>query len=183
MQIAVQAGASCLLGEQCNVQGTLAGMAGTHRRTVHGGNPATLWPAPCEESKRMRTQNFSQTQRPEGDATQEAGRNPSRESAPSTRHAHWDELHGNGGTRNFLANVRQGIAQRPWTDIAIAAAAGFTAGWLMSSRQRSHAMHDLFIGSLLPAASKKVHHAYDALRDNGTLRDLGNQFTKLKSRW
>jgi ElaB/YqjD/DUF883 family membrane-anchored ribosome-binding protein len=131
----------------------------------------------------MRAQNFSQTQRPDGDATQEASRNASREATPSTRHAHWDELHDNGSARHFLASVRQGIARRPWTDIAIAATAGFAAGWLMSSRQRSHAMRDLFIGSLLPAASKKVHRAYDTLRDNGTLRDLGNQFTKLKSRW
>jgi hypothetical protein len=131
----------------------------------------------------MRTQNFSQTQRPDGDATQQAERLASRESTPSTRHAHWDELHGNGGTRHFLTNLRQGIARRPWTDIAIATAAGFAAGWLISSRQRSHAMRDLFIGSLLPAASKKVHHAYDTLRDNATLRDLGNQFSKLKPRW
>ena len=131
----------------------------------------------------MRTQNFSQTQQPDKTIGQEAERNTNRE--PSTRHAHWDDLHGssNGGTRHFLTNLRQGIAQRPWSEIALAATAGFAVGWLMSSRQRSHAMRDLFIGSLLPTASKKVHHAYDALRDNGTLRDLGNQFNKLKARW
>ena len=131
----------------------------------------------------MRTQNFSQTQRPDEDTTQQTERTGCRDSAPSARHAQWDELHANGSTRHFLTNLRQGIARRPWTDIAIATAAGFAAGWLMSSRQRSHAMRDLFIGSLLPAASKKMHHAYDTLRDNGTLRDLGSQFSKLKSRW
>lgn len=133
----------------------------------------------------MRTQNLSQTQQPERNAEKEAERIPSRESSPSTRHAQWDELHGasNGGTRQFLTNLRQGISRQPWTELALAAAAGFAAGWLMSSRQRSHAMRDLFIGSLLPAASKKVHHAYDAFRDSGALRDLGNQFGKLKSRW
>jgi ElaB/YqjD/DUF883 family membrane-anchored ribosome-binding protein len=133
----------------------------------------------------MRTQKFSQTQQPERNAEQEAERNPAREATPSTRHAQWDELHGgsNGGTRQFLTNLRQGISRRPWTDMAIAAAAGFAAGWLISSRQRSHAMRDLFLGSLLPTASKKVHHAYDALRDNGTFRELGTQFGKLKSRW
>ncbi|MEK7954077.1 hypothetical protein [Luteolibacter soli] len=133
----------------------------------------------------MRTQNFSQTQQPDRNAEQEAERSPAREPSTSTRHAHWDELHGsgNGSARHFLTNLRQGISQRPWSEIAIAAAAGFAAGWLMSSRQRSHAMRDLFIGSLLPTASKKVHHAYDALRDNDTLRDLGKQFGKLKSRW
>ena len=133
----------------------------------------------------MRTQNLSQTQQPDRTTEQQAERTPSRESSTSTRHAQWDDLHdtANGGTRQFLTNLRQGISQRPWTDIAIAAAAGFAAGWLMSSRQRSHAMRDLFIGSLLPTASKKVHHAYDALRDNGTLRELGTQFGKLKSRW
>ncbi|MCW1923089.1 hypothetical protein OKA05_11040 [Luteolibacter arcticus] len=44
-------------------------------------------------------------------------------------------------------------------------------------------MRDLFIGSLLPAASKKAHHAYDAVRGNDTIRELGHQFDKLKSRW
>jgi len=134
----------------------------------------------------MRTQNFSQTQQPEKNHGQDQERNSNRDaSSTSTRHAQWDELHeaGNGSARHFLTNLRQGIAQRPWTDIALAATAGFALGWLMSGRQRSHAMRDLFIGSLLPSASKKVHHAYDALRDNGTFRDLGKQFGKLKSRW
>lgn len=133
----------------------------------------------------MRTQNLSQTEQPDKNVKQEAERDSNRDASPSTRHAKWDDLHGssNGTTRHFLTNLRHGIAQRPWTEIALAATAGFAVGWLMSSRQRSHAMRDLFIGSLLPTASKKVHHAYDALRDNGTLREIGNQFGKLKSRW
>jgi len=133
----------------------------------------------------MRTQNLSQTQQPEQNTEQKAERSPSRDSSTSTRHAQWDDLHAgsDGGARHFLATLRDQISRRPWTDMAIAAAAGFAAGWLMSSRQRSHAMRDLFIGSLLPTASKKVHHAYDALRDNGTFRELGNQFGKLKARW
>lgn len=141
------------------------------------------WPAPCEQESDMRTRNFPHSQRPEAAAEQTTERNPARET--STRHAQWDELHatGNGGARHLLASLRQGISRRPWTDMAIAAAAGFAAGWLMSSRHRSHAMRDLFIGSLLPAASKKFHHAYGALRDNDTLRGLGHQFDKLKSRW
>jgi hypothetical protein len=133
----------------------------------------------------MRTQNFPTTQRPARNSEQTAERNPARDTEASTRHAQWDELHGsgNGGARHFLTNLRQEIARRPWTDMAVAAAAGFAAGWFMSSRQRSHAMRDLFIGSLLPAASKKFHHAYDSLRGNDALRDLGTQFGKLKSRW
>jgi len=133
----------------------------------------------------MRTQNLSQTQRPEQSAPKEEGVLPAHDAAISTRHAHWDELHGNGNgnARHFLTNIRHGIARRPWTDIAIAAAAGFAVGWLMSGRRQSHGMREIFMGSLLPAASKKVHHAYDTLRDNGTLRELGSQFGKLKSRW
>ena len=133
----------------------------------------------------MRTQNFSQTQQPEKDVEQEAERSSNRDASTPTRHAQWDDLHGsrNGTTRHFLTNLRQGIAQRPWSEIALAATAGFAVGWLMSSRQRSHAMRDLFMGSFLPTASKKVHHAYDTLRDNGTFREIGNQFGKLKSRW
>ena len=131
----------------------------------------------------MRTQDFPQTQRPERNTEQTPAR---QDREASTRHAHWDELHGSengGGARHLLTSFRQGIARRPWTDIAIAAAAGFAAGWLMSGRQRSHAFRDLFIGSLLPAASKKAHQAYGAFRDNDTLRELGHQFDKLKSRW
>ncbi|RYD63655.1 MAG: hypothetical protein EOP83_11645 [Verrucomicrobiaceae bacterium] len=133
----------------------------------------------------MRTQNLSQTQQPDKNVEQESRRDSNHDASTSARHAHWDDLHGsgNGTTRHFLTNLRQGIAQRPWTEIALAATAGFAVGWLMSSRQRSHAMRDLFIGSLLPTASKKVHHAYDSLRENGTLREIGNQFGKLKSRW
>jgi ElaB/YqjD/DUF883 family membrane-anchored ribosome-binding protein len=131
----------------------------------------------------MRTQDLPQTQRPARSVEQTAERNPAR--ASSTRHAQWDELHGtgNGGARHLLTTLRQEISRRPWTDMAVAAAAGFAAGWLISSRQRSHAMRDLFISSLLPAASKKFHHAYDSLRGNDALRELGHQFGKLKSRW
>ncbi|WP_264487198.1 hypothetical protein [Luteolibacter arcticus] len=129
----------------------------------------------------MRAQNFPQTDRPERNA-EEAPATETRDA--STRHAHWDELHASGnGTRHFLTNLRRGISRRPWTDMAVAAAAGFAAGWLLSSRHRSHALRDLFIGSLLPAASKKAHHAYDAVRGNDTIRELGHQFDKLKSRW
>jgi len=131
----------------------------------------------------MRTQNFSQTRQPDQQANKETETLPSREApVATTRHAHWDDLHSNGNGRHFLTNLREGISRRPWTDIAVAAAAGFAAGWLISGRQRSHAMRDLLIGSLLPAASKKVHHAYDMLRDNGTLRELGSQFGKLRSK-
>ncbi|MCW1883573.1 hypothetical protein OKA04_02465 [Luteolibacter flavescens] len=134
----------------------------------------------------MRTQKFPQTQNPEH-LESHAERNGSQNGSHdvSTRHAHWDDLHSssNGTTRHFLTNLRHEISRRPWTDIAVAAAAGFAAGWLLSGRHRSHAVRDLFLGSLLPAASKKVHHAYDAIRDNGSLREIGHQFDKLKSRW
>lgn len=181
MQIAVQHGASCQLPDRDQLSDRLE----LNVPQSHADDHASFGPLPARRLRVMRTQNLSQTQQPDKNVAHEAERNSDREASTSTRHAHWDELHGagNGSARHFFTNLRQGIAQRPWTDIALAATAGFAVGWLMSSRQRSHAMRDLFIGSLLPTASKKVHHAYDALRDNGTIRDLGNQFSKLKSRW
>lgn len=132
----------------------------------------------------MKTRDLSQTSRTDEDLQPRAPRDRHPERVASTE-SHWDELHGdgNGSAHGLAAVLRQQLAHRAWTDLAVGVAAGFAAGWLLSSRHRSHAVRDLLVGSLLPAASRRVHHAYDAVRGNGTLRDLGHRVGELKSRW
>jgi hypothetical protein len=134
----------------------------------------------------MRT-DLSEASREDGaqSKAQDEGRPPRAFRPTPTTEAHWDELHGasSRSPRHLLSSLRGSLRQRAWTDLAVGIAAGFAAGWLLSSRHRSHAVRDLIAGSLLPAASRRMHHAYDALRGNGTLRDWGHRVSNLKSRW
>lgn len=133
----------------------------------------------------MRTKDLPQTTRA-GQYTRSGTQDDqlARRDVPPTE-SHWDELHdsANGTASRVLGMIRERLTHRAWSDLAVGVAAGFAAGWWLASRHRSHAMRDLFRGSLLPAASRRVHDAYDSLRGNGTFRELGHRVAKLKTPW
>jgi hypothetical protein len=104
---------------------------------------------------------------------------------------HWNELH-QAPLGIQLGEVLRGAGRRlrsmPLAEVAGFAAAGIALGVLFFSRgSHRHTRGQRFsrmIGkSVIPAARKGLHHAYDSLRDGKPLDRVTREVSKLRSRW
>ena len=102
---------------------------------------------------------------------------PSREiPQPVDPESHWNELHSSNGVgRHLIERARRHVRNASIADIAGAAVAGLALGYLLFSPRRNQGLRQLLLGSLVPAAGKSVHHAWDELRHNRALADLGDR--------
>ena len=104
---------------------------------------------------------------------------------PSDPEQHWDELHRtNGFGHDLVDRARRHVRNASIIDIAGAAVAGLALGYLLFSPRRSRGLRDLLLGSLVPAASKGVHDAWDGVRKGGAisgraLSDFGDRVSHM----
>lgn len=104
---------------------------------------------------------------------------------------HWNELHQEPlGIQ--LGQVLRGAGRRlkamPLAEVAGFAAAGIALGVLFFSRgshrhTRGQRFTKMIEKSVIPAARKGLHHAYDTLRDGKTLNRMTREVSKMRSRW
>jgi hypothetical protein len=95
---------------------------------------------------------------------------------PTDPESHWNELHrSNGFRQDFMEKARRHVRNASITDIAGAALAGLALGYLIFSPRRRHGLREMLMGTLMPAANKGAHDAWDSLRHNRTLSDLGDR--------
>jgi hypothetical protein len=93
---------------------------------------------------------------------------------------HWNELHRtNGLGRDFIERARRHVRNASIADIAGAAVAGLALGYLLFSPRRRHGVRELLLGSLMPAASKGMHGAWDGVRNSRALSDLGDRVSHM----
>jgi len=96
---------------------------------------------------------------------------------------HWTELHqANGRRQELLDRAKRHISNISVKDVVVAAAAGFALGWLAYSARRNNTIRQVILGSLLPAASKGVHDAWESIRDSDTVHRLGDQASRFGDR-
>ncbi|WP_367874256.1 hypothetical protein [Luteolibacter sp. Populi] len=95
---------------------------------------------------------------------------------PVDTESHWNELHSsNGVRRDLIERARRHVRNASIADIAGAAVAGLALGYLLFSPRRSQGVRQLLLGSLVPAASKGVHDAWEGLRDSRTFSNIGDR--------
>ena len=121
---------------------------------------------------------------------------------PLDAEQHWNELHrSNGRRQEFIERAKKHVKNASVKDIVGAAAVGLALGYVLFSPRRSNGLRQLLLGSLLPVATKGAHDAWDSVRKNRTLSDIGDRVTnfsdymgdrahdlahrasKLRSRW
>lgn len=104
---------------------------------------------------------------------------------------HWNELH-QEPLSTQLGEVLRGAGRRlramPLAEVAGFAVAGVALGVLFFSRggaryTRGQRFTRMIEKSVIPAAKKGIHHAYNSLRDGKTLDRVTREVSKLKSRW
>lgn len=100
---------------------------------------------------------------------------------------HWNELHQARRTEpgEMLRHAGRRLKAMHLAEVAGIAAAGFALGYLIFSRSgRRHAsFRDIVGGSMLPAASKGLHRAYDSLKNGKSFERMGREMAKLRSHW
>jgi len=95
---------------------------------------------------------------------------------PVDTESHWNDLHrSNGFRQDFMEKARRHVRNASIADIAGAAIAGLALGYILFSPRRSKGLRQALMGSLMPAANKGAHDAWDSLRHNRTLSDLGDR--------
>ncbi|QJE97083.1 hypothetical protein [Luteolibacter luteus] len=104
---------------------------------------------------------------------------------------HWNELH-QAPLGVQLGEVLRGAGRRlrtmPLAEVAGFAVAGVALGVLFFSRgghrrTRGERFTRMIEKSVIPAARKGLHHAYDTLRDGKTVDRVTREMSKLRSRW
>ena len=103
---------------------------------------------------------------------------------------HWDNLHQpqHNGLGTTLRHAGARLKSMHVAEIAGIAAAGFALGYLFFSRggftgRRHSYLRNVIGSSVIPAASKGFHRAYDTLRDGKSFERLGREVAKLRSHW
>lgn len=105
---------------------------------------------------------------------------------------HWNELHQPhaNSVGAALKNVSRRIQAMPVSEVAGIAVAGLALGYLFLSkrglsfsRSRSNRFAHMLESSVLPAAKKGLHHAYDTLKDGKSFDKFGREVARLRSRW
>ena len=104
--------------------------------------------------------------------------------------AHWNELHQPQHITlgEVLRNAGQRLKEMPVSEVVGIAAAGLALGFLFYSRGkfthgRGHRFTKLLENSVLPAAKKGIHHAYDTLRDGKPLERMNRRVARFRNRW
>lgn len=91
---------------------------------------------------------------------------------------HWHELHrGNGRGHELLERAKRHVKNASLTDIAAAAAFGLAIGYVIFSPRRSNGLRQMLLGSMLPFATKGAHDAWESVRKNRTISNLGSRVT------
>ncbi len=111
-----------------------------------------------------------------------------KEAAPVDPEEHWNDLHRprHADLGETLRHAGRRLKAMPLAEVAGIAAAGFALGYLFFSRGggRKHAsLRGLIGGSVLPAASKGVHRAYDSVKNGKSFERMGREIAKLRSHW
>lgn len=103
---------------------------------------------------------------------------------------HWNELHQVDGNslQAVLSSAGRRLKAIPLSEVIGVAVAGIALGVLFFSRDkfssgRTRRFRKLIEGSVIPAASKRIHSAYDSLRDTKSFVRVGDEISKLRSRW
>lgn len=93
---------------------------------------------------------------------------------------HWNELHrANGFGRDFLDRARRHVRNASLKDIAGAAVAGLALGYILFSPRRRGGLREMLLGSMMPAASKGMHDAWDGVRKSRALSDFGDRVSHM----
>ncbi|WP_035603579.1 hypothetical protein [Haloferula sp. BvORR071] len=94
---------------------------------------------------------------------------------PVDTESHWNDLHrSNGFRQEFMEKARRHVRNASIADIAGAALAGLALGYILFSPRRSNGLRQMLLGSMTDA-NKGAHDAWDSLRHNRTLSDLGDR--------
>lgn len=104
---------------------------------------------------------------------------------------HWSELHQPQGLQlgEVLRSAGQRLKAMPLAEVAGFAAAGIVLGAIFFSRgkfihtSRGRRFARTLEKSVIPAAKKGLHQAYDTLRDGKSFDRMGREIAKLRSRW
>jgi hypothetical protein len=110
-----------------------------------------------------------------------------KEVPPMDPEEHWNELHQARRTEpgEMLRHAGRRLKAMHLAEVAGIAAAGFALGYLVFSRggRRHASFRDIVGGSMLPAASKGLHRAYDSLKNGKSFERMGREMAKVRSHW